>query len=123
MIRDRYMYSECGGEWWYHYTAINTRHNGYGIMARWSDLAQLRRERPNHADAPYFTTWEGHWADGKQTKYLPAIARCQPYRVAHAEPRDVRGDLTTRPHQSGRRRATAQCGDRARRRHSHRANG
>ena len=97
MIRDRYMYSECGGEWWYHYTAINTRHNGYGIMARWTNLAQLQRERPNHADASYFTTWEGHWADGKQTKYLPAIARCQPYRVAHAEPCDVRGELTTRP--------------------------
>ncbi len=97
MIRDRYMYSECAGQWWYHYTAINTRHNGYGIMARWTDLAQLQRERPNHADVPYFTTWEGHWADGKQTKYLPAIARCQPYRVAHAEPRDVCGDLTTRP--------------------------
>ena len=97
MIRDRYMYSECAEQWWYHYTAINTRHNGYGIMSRWSDLAQLQRERPNHADAPYFTTWEGYWADGKQTKYLPAIARCQPYRVAHAEPLDVRGQLTTRP--------------------------
>ena len=35
--------------------------------------------------------------DGKQTKYLPAIARCQPYRMAHAEPQDIRGTLTSRP--------------------------
>ena len=97
MIRDRYLYSEFDGEWWYHYTAINTRHNGYGIMARHTDLAELRQQWPNHADPPYFTTWEGYWADGKQTKYLPAIARCQPYRVAHAEPVDVEGRLTTHP--------------------------
>jgi len=97
MIRDRYKYNEFDGNWWYHYTAINTRHNGYGIMARGRNLEQVRDERPNHADAPYFTTWEGYWADGKQTKYLPAIAQCRPYRVAHAEPTDMEGQLITHP--------------------------
>ncbi len=97
MIRDQYKYSELGGQWWYHYSAINTRHNGYGIMARYEDLDDLRRKRPNHADAPYFTTWEGYWADGKQTKYQPAFARCRPFRVAHAEPVDGSGHLLTRP--------------------------
>ena len=97
MIRDQYKYSELGGQWWYHYSAINTRHNGYGIMARYEDLDDLRRKRPNHADAPYFTTWEGYWADGKQTKYQPAFARCRPFRLAHAEPVDGCGRLTTRP--------------------------
>ena len=97
MIRDQYKYSEFGGQWWYYYTAINTRHNGYGIMARETDLDDLRRRRPNHAEAPYFTTWEGYWADGKQTKYQPACARCRPFRVAHAEPVDGSGRLLTRP--------------------------
>ena len=97
MIRDIYMYSELGGQWWYHYTAINTRHNGYGIMSGWQDLEEFRRTCPNHADAPYFTTWEGYWADGKQTRYQPAFARCLPFRVAHAEPVDGCGFLGTRP--------------------------
>ena len=96
MIRDIYMYSELGGQWWYHYTAINTRHNGYGIMSGWKDLEEFRRSYPNHADAPYFTTWEGYWADGKETRYQPAFARCLPFRVAHAEPVDGWGFLATR---------------------------
>ena len=96
MIRDKYKYSEFNGEWWYHYTAINTRHNGYGVMARHCDIESLKNVFPNHADAPYFTTWEGYFVDGKQTKYLPAVARCKPFRLAHAEPVDLSGELTTR---------------------------
>ncbi len=97
MIRDQYKYRQFDGEWWYHYTGVNTRHNGYGVMARHESIETYREKFSNHGDAPYFDTWEGCWTDGKQTKYLPGIARCKPYRVAHAEPDDVRGTLTTRP--------------------------
>ena len=96
-IRNGFKYCALGDRWWHVYTGINTRHNGYGIMANWTSLDALRAKYPNHADAPYFTTWEGNWADGKQTTYLPGVARCRPHRLAHAEPLDARGTLTTHP--------------------------
>ncbi len=96
MIREKYKYHDFNGEWWHHYTAVNTRHNGYGVMAR-IKYSDVKAARPNFADAPYFETWEGCIADGKQTKYLPGIARCKPYRLAHAEPVDIQGVLRSRP--------------------------
>ena len=96
MLRDRYRYVERNGEWLYAYVGVNTRHNGYGIMAGdFRDPADLRERRPSHALASYFSTWEGHLADGRATRYLPALARGRAYRVAHAEPDDVEGVLTT----------------------------
>ena len=98
MLRDRYRYRyvERDGEWLYAYVGVNTRHNGYGIMAGdFRDAADLRERRPSHALASYFSTWEGHLADGRATRYLPALARGRAYRVAHAEPDDVEGTLTT----------------------------
>ena len=96
MLRDRYRYVERDGEWLYAYVGVNTRHNGYGIMAGdFRDAADLRDRRPSHALASYFSTWEGHLADGRATRYLPALARGRAYRVAHAEPDDVDGTLTT----------------------------
>ena len=96
MLRDRYRYVERDGEWLYVYVGINTRHNGYGIMAgEFSDADDLRERRPSHALASYFSTWEGHLADGKATRYLSAVARGAMYRVAHAEPTDVEGSLST----------------------------
>lgn len=96
MIRDKYKVLEFDDTWWYPFTGVNTRHNGYGVMARVEDPQDYRRKYPNHADAPYFDTWEGCIADGKQTKYLPAFARGRSHRVAHAEPTDLRGTLTSR---------------------------
>lgn len=96
MIRESYKYHEFDGQWWYHFTAVNTRHNGYGYMARWKSIEDLREKFPNHAEGPYFDTWEGDFIGGKQTKYLPAVARCKPYRLACAEPVDVHGRLVTR---------------------------
>ena len=96
MLRDRYRYVERNGEWLYAYVGVNTRHNGYGIMAGdFRDAADLRERRPSHALASYFSTWEGHLADGRATRYLPALAHGRAYRVAHAEPDDVEGVLTT----------------------------
>ena len=97
MVRERYRYWEFDGEWWYYYTGINTRHNGDGIMARHPDMEDVKTTRWNHRRAKYFTTGEGHFADGKATRYLPGIARMKPYRFAHAEPVDARGTLMTRP--------------------------
>lgn len=95
-IREKYKYWQFNDEWWYLYTGISTRHNGYGIMAGAPTLEEFREGRDNHADPPYFTTWKGYFADGKETKYLPAIARCKLFRLAHAEPLDTKGYLTTR---------------------------
>jgi len=97
MIRPLNKYHAFDGEWWHHYTGVNTRHNGYGVMARFRSLDELRQAFPNHADAPYFTTWEGAFAEGKATKYLPGVARSKPFRVAHAEPVDSHARLLTRP--------------------------
>ncbi len=97
MVRERYRYWEFGGWWWYYYTGINTRHNGYGIMARHPSLEDAREKVWNQRRAPYFSTWEGHFADGKATEYLPAVVRMRPYRMAFAEPEDVRGRLVTAP--------------------------
>ena len=97
MVRERYCYFEFDGWWWYYYTGINTRHNGYGIMARHPSLEDVREKAWNQRRAPYFSTWEGHFADGKATAYLPALARLRPYRMAFAEPEDVRGSLLTAP--------------------------
>ena len=57
----------------------------------------MREKAWNQRRAPYFSTWEGHFADGKATAYLPALARLRPYRMAFAEPADVRGGLLTVP--------------------------
>ena len=61
------------------------------------DLDEYRKQYPNHADPPYFTTWEDDWATGKTTTCLPAAATIKPYRGAHAEPTDTRRTITTRP--------------------------
>jgi len=97
MIRPRCTYHEFGDEWWYHYTGINTRHNGYVVMARLHTVDEMRREYPNWAEAPYSCTWEGTFADGKATRYLPGVARGKPYRLAHAEAVEGRGRLKTHP--------------------------
>ena len=97
MVRERYQYWEFDGWWWYYYTGINTRHNGYGIMARHPTLEDAREKVWNQRRAPYFSTWEGHFADGKATAYLPGLARLRPYRMAFAEPADTRGRLLTAP--------------------------
>ena len=77
MLRDRYRYVERNGEWLYAYVGINTRHNGYGIMAGdFRDAADLRERRPSHALASYFSTWEGHWP----TAGRPAT--CRRWRAA-----------------------------------------
>ena len=97
-VRPRYMYWAFGDEWWHGYTGVNTRHNGYGIMARCADGPEaLAASYPSHASASYFSTWEGHYADGKATQYLPGIARTKAHRLAFAEPEDVAGTMTTRP--------------------------
>ena len=97
MVRERYQYWELDGWWWYYYTGINTRHNGYGIMARHPTLEDAREKVWNQRRAPYFSTWEGHFADGKATVYLPGLARLRPYRMAFAEPTDIRGTLLSAP--------------------------
>jgi hypothetical protein len=98
MVRPRYMYWVVGDEWWHAYTGINTRHNGYGVFARQSEGPDALREAyPSHYTASYFSTWEGHYADGKSTQYLPGIARTRANRFAFAEPEDLTGTLTTRP--------------------------
>ena len=104
MVRERYRYWEFDGWWWYYYTGINTRHNGYGIMARHPTLEDAREKVWNQRRAPYFSTWEGHFADGKATAYLPGLARMRPYRMAFAEPADVRGRLVTAPIRVGQTR-------------------
>jgi hypothetical protein len=104
MVRERYRYWELDGWWWYYYTGINTRHNGYGIMARHPSLEDAREKVWNQRRAPYFSTWEGHFADGKATAYLPGLARMRPYRMAFAEPADVRGRLVTAPVRVGQTR-------------------
>ena len=104
MVRERYRYWEFEGWWWYYYTGINTRHNGYGIMARHPTLEDAREKVWNQRRAPYFSTWEGHFADGKATAYLPGLARLRPYRMAFAEPADVRGRLVTAPIRVGQTR-------------------
>ena len=99
MLRDRHQYCEFGDSWWYPYIAVNTRHNGYAVLHKFANVEALQQQFPNHADAPYFPTWDAYFLDGKQTRYLPALARCKPFRVACAEPSEVdgRGELTTRP--------------------------
>jgi hypothetical protein len=101
MIRDHYQYNEFNGEWWYNYSAINTRHNGYMVLNKFETVDELREAFPNHAEAPYFTTWEAYFLEGKQTRYLPAMARCKAFRVSHAEPKDMEGELVTKPFKVG----------------------
>ena len=97
-VREQYRYCEKDGCWWYSYTGVNTRHNGYGIMAGdFKNPADLAAQRWNQAEASYFSTWEGHFADGKATRYLPGLARCRSFRVACAEPVEVEGVIATRP--------------------------
>ncbi len=95
-IRSIGQYSQFNDEWWLWYTGVNTRHNGYGIMARYENLAQLKEDYPNHAEAAYFSTWEGYYEDGKRTAYLTCLGKCKAFRLAHAEPEDVEGTLITR---------------------------
>jgi hypothetical protein len=97
-VRPRYNYWDFGDEWWHGYTGVNTRHNGYGVMAHSTGgPKELAEQYPSHAAASYFSTWEGHYADGKATTYLPGIARTKPHRFAFAESEDGIGTMTTRP--------------------------
>ena len=106
MIRDRYMYSECAGEWWYHYTAINTRHNGYGIMgplvgpgAVAAGATQSRRRALFHD--------VGRALGGRQADQVSA-GYCAVPALSGGPRRTVRRARPTHhaAHQSGRRRAT-----------------
>ena len=98
MVRPRYEYLASKEQWWHYYTGINTRHNGYTVMAnKYQSPEELRKERPSRCYTQYFTTWEGDYADGKATRYLPGLAKSKPYRLACAEPIDTRGTLLSHP--------------------------
>jgi hypothetical protein len=96
MVRDDYRYRSIGSEWWYPYIAVNTRHNGFMALNKFNSAEEMQEAFPNHADQPFFTTWPEYFKYGKQTRYLPALARCRPFRVAHAEPEGETGCFVTR---------------------------
>ena len=97
LIKVESHYHEFDNEWWFPYQAINTLHQDYIGLARFSDVEQFKREFPNYDQMPGFESWQQFWDRCKSMRYYTGLARCSPGRVCHVEPVGDKGTLTTRP--------------------------
>ncbi len=96
-LAEYYVTSDSDGqeEWWFPHTGNPTRYMLNGPSGDTPE--ELAAEHPYMEMAPFFTSWEDFFKEGRSYRKRAGLARCKAGRLAHVEPEDRQGEFTTHP--------------------------